>query len=87
MGGNLPVDSAVFLEFLPGSHQYLLTVLSIFWALAQVLATLVAWPLLGYRTCSTTNTNCTREENFGKCGRQTDGGIDLITCLQDGATL
>lgn len=66
VGGNLPVDSAVFLEFLPGSHQYLLTVLSIFWALAQVLATLVAWPLLGYRTCSTTNTNCTREENFGK---------------------
>lgn len=23
---NLPVDSAVFLEFLPGSHQYLLVV-------------------------------------------------------------
>ena len=66
VGGNLPVDSAVFLEFLPGSHQYLLTVLSIFWALAQVLATLIAWPLLGYRTCSTTNTNCTREENFGE---------------------
>lgn len=66
VGGNLPVDSAVFLEFLPGSHQYLLTVLSIFWALAQVLATLVAWPLLGYRTCSPTNTNCTREENFGE---------------------
>lgn len=27
VGGNLPVDSAVFLEFLPGSHQYLLTIL------------------------------------------------------------
>lgn len=26
VGGNLPVDSAIFLEFLPGSHQYLLTV-------------------------------------------------------------
>ncbi|KAJ5893091.1 hypothetical protein N7504_009782 [Penicillium tannophilum] len=25
VGGNLPVDSAIFLEFLPGSHQYLLT--------------------------------------------------------------
>jgi MFS family permease len=42
VGGNLPVDSAVFLEFLPGSHQYLLTVLSIDWAFAQVIATLVA---------------------------------------------
>ncbi|KAI4125803.1 MAG: hypothetical protein LQ338_004083 [Usnochroma carphineum] len=66
VGGNLPVDSAVFLEFLPGSHQYLLTVLSIFWALAQLLATLVAWPLLGYHTCSEEQTTpCTRSENFG----------------------
>ena len=66
VGGNLPVDSAVFLEFLPGSHQYLLTVLSIFWALAQLLATLVAWPLLGYHTCSETDTApCTRSKNFG----------------------
>ncbi|KAF4492825.1 MFS siderochrome iron transporter 1 [Colletotrichum fructicola Nara gc5] len=35
VGGNLPVDSAIFLEFLPGTHQYLLTVLSIDWAIAQ----------------------------------------------------
>lgn len=66
VGGNLPVDSAVFLEFLPGSHQYLLTVLSIFWALAQLLATLVAWPLLGYRTCYKKDTvPCTRSRSFG----------------------
>ncbi|KAL8902605.1 MAG: hypothetical protein Q9207_004551 [Kuettlingeria erythrocarpa] len=66
VGGNLPVDSAVFLEFLPGSHQYLLTILSIFWALAQLLATLVAWPLLGYHTCSETDLDpCTRSRNFG----------------------
>jgi MFS family permease len=24
-GGNLPVDGAIFLEFIPGTHQYLLT--------------------------------------------------------------
>ncbi|KAL8956589.1 MAG: hypothetical protein Q9193_005926 [Seirophora villosa] len=66
VGGNLPVDSAVFLEFLPGSHQYLLTILSIFWAFAQLLATLVAWPLLGNRTCSETDTApCTKSKNFG----------------------
>jgi MFS family permease len=34
VGGNLPVDSAVFLELLPGSHQFLLTILSIDWAFA-----------------------------------------------------
>jgi MFS family permease len=65
VGGNLPVDSAIFLEFLPGSHQYLLTVLSIDWALAQVFATLVAWPLLGNLTCQQTDTNCTKSKNMG----------------------
>ncbi|OAL43219.1 MFS general substrate transporter [Pyrenochaeta sp. DS3sAY3a] len=65
VGGNLPVDSAIFLEFLPGTHQYLLTVLSINWALAQVYATLIAWPLLGNLTCQQTDTDCTRGENMG----------------------
>jgi MFS family permease len=64
VGGNLPVDSAVFLEFLPGSHQYLLTILSIDWAIAQVVATLIAWPLLGDLTCQQ-NTACTRSTNMG----------------------
>lgn len=62
VGGNLPVDSAVFLgrkairfnhltslfltldcvvDFVPGSHQYLLTVLSIWWSLGQLFANLV----------------------------------------------
>ncbi|KAF2244005.1 sugar transporter-like protein, partial [Trematosphaeria pertusa] len=65
VGGNLPVDSAIFLEFLPQSHQWLLTVLSIDWALAQVFATLVAWPLLGNMTCQETDTDCTKGENMG----------------------
>ncbi|KAI9842013.1 MAG: hypothetical protein M1838_003316 [Thelocarpon superellum] len=65
VGGNLPVDSAIFLEFLPGTHQYLLTVLSVFWALAQLLETLIAWPLLGNLTCQETATTCTRSENVG----------------------
>lgn len=64
VGGNLPVDSAVFLEFLPGSHQYLLTILSIYWALAQVLANLIAWPLLGNLTCQEGAT-CTKKDNMG----------------------
>lgn len=65
VGGNLPVDSAIFLEFLPGSHQYLLTVLSVFWAFAQLLATLIAWPLLGDYTCQETTTVCLRSANMG----------------------
>ncbi len=41
VGGNLPVDSAVFLDFVPGTHQYLLTVLSIWWSIGQLVADLV----------------------------------------------
>lgn len=65
VGGNLPVDSAIFLEFLPGTHQYLLTILSVFWAFAQLVATLIAWPLLGYHTCGVEATSCSKSENFG----------------------
>lgn len=65
VGGNLPVDSAIFLEFLPGTHQYLLTILSIFWAFAQLVATLIAWPLLGYHTCQPDATSCSKSQNFG----------------------
>ena len=65
VGGNLPVDSAIFLEFLPRTHQYLLTILSVFWAFAQLVATLIAWPLLGYHTCQATATTCTKSQNFG----------------------
>lgn len=41
-GGNLPVDGTMFLEFIPGNKQYLLTFLSIWWAIGQVVASLVA---------------------------------------------
>ncbi|CAG8956915.1 hypothetical protein HYFRA_00012370 [Hymenoscyphus fraxineus] len=79
VGGNLPVDSAVFLEFLPGSHQYLLTILSIYWAVAQVIATLIAWPLLGDLTCQQKAVTCTREDNMGwRYFVITMGGISLI---------
>lgn len=52
-------------EFLPGSHQYLLTVLSIYWAIAQVVANLVAWPLLGNFTCQQDEITCTKSKNMG----------------------
>ena len=78
VGGNLPVDSAIFLEFLPATHQYLLTILSIDWAIAQVVATLIAWPLLGYMTCDQ-KMLCTRGKNMGwRYFMITIGGLSLV---------
>ncbi|KAI5114551.1 hypothetical protein M0805_007215, partial [Coniferiporia weirii] len=67
VGGNLPVDSAIFLEFVPGSHQYLLTVLSIWWAFGQLIGSLIAWPLIANFSCpeTTAATSCPRSENQG----------------------
>ena len=42
-GGNQPVDSAIFLEFIPATHQNILVVQSAFWSLGQVIANVVAW--------------------------------------------
>ncbi|KAF9529833.1 MFS general substrate transporter [Crepidotus variabilis] len=64
VGGNLPVDSAIFLEFVPHTHQYLLTVLSIWWAFGQLIGSLIAWPLIGNFSCASAS-NCPRSENQG----------------------
>ncbi|KAH8827770.1 MFS general substrate transporter [Flagelloscypha sp. PMI_526] len=72
VGGNLPVDSAIFLEFVPASHQYLLTVLSIWWAFGQLIGSLLAWPLIGSSkfSCPTaakgdTSYVCHKADNMG----------------------
>lgn len=79
VGGNLPVDSAIFLEFLPASHQFLLTVLSIDWAVAQVIGNLVAWPLLGNLTCQQDAESCAKGENMGwRYFVLTMGGLTLV---------
>lgn len=40
VGGNLPIDGALFLEFLPSTRSNLLTVLSVSWPCGQFLASL-----------------------------------------------
>ncbi|TEA11295.1 putative MFS-type transporter [Colletotrichum sidae] len=43
VGGNLPVDGALFLEFLPDASSSLLTLLSVWWPVGQVCSSLAAW--------------------------------------------
>lgn len=45
-GGNLVLDTTVFLEFLPGQYQWLMTLMACWWGLAPVIAAGFAWPLL-----------------------------------------
>lgn len=43
VGGNLPVDGALFLEFLPDASSSLLTLLSVWWPIGQLCSSLIAW--------------------------------------------
>ncbi|KAG9233231.1 major facilitator superfamily domain-containing protein [Amylocarpus encephaloides] len=47
VGGNLPVDGSLFLEFLPNASGALLTLLSVWWPVGQLVASLIGWGFLG----------------------------------------
>ncbi|KAG9792332.1 MFS general substrate transporter, partial [Aureobasidium melanogenum] len=52
VGGNLPVDGALFLEFLPFASGNMLTMLSVFWPFGQLLGSLIAWGFLPNFSCA-----------------------------------
>ena len=54
LGGALPVDGMLFLEFIPGRRQHLLALLSVFWPVGQLIASLVGWGLITNYSCSST---------------------------------
>ena len=47
IGGNIPVDGALFLEFLPNASSQLLTLLSAWWPVGQLVASLLGWAFMG----------------------------------------
>ncbi|GLB44760.1 putative major facilitator superfamily protein [Lyophyllum shimeji] len=67
VGGNLPVDGALYLEHIPQSHQWTLTLLSAWWAVGQLVASVVAWGFIGNYSCaaSTPVGHCLKADNMG----------------------
>ncbi|KAL5342867.1 major facilitator superfamily domain-containing protein [Aspergillus crustosus] len=83
-GGNQPVDSAIFLEFIPATHQYLLTMQSAFWSVGQAIAALVGWPLIANYSCVTDTPagQCMFQDNLGwRYSYWTFGGLTLLMFL------
>ncbi|PVH82380.1 MFS general substrate transporter [Cadophora sp. DSE1049] len=66
-GGDVPVDSLIFLEFVPGSHQWLLTALSAWWNFGQVIVSLLGWVFQESFSCAAGSTweTCKRSDNMG----------------------
>ncbi|KAI4208231.1 MAG: hypothetical protein LQ346_000111 [Caloplaca aetnensis] len=67
VGGNLPVDGALFLEFLPFASGGLLTMLSVWWPVGQLISSLVAWGFIPNYSCATGDgaPACVKSANMG----------------------
>ncbi|KAJ9477095.1 putative Inorganic phosphate transporter PHO84 (putative) [Pseudozyma hubeiensis] len=64
LGGNLPVDGAMLIEFIPSTHQWILTFLSIFWCFGQLFAAFIGWAFITNYRCETADA-CPRSSNMG----------------------
>ncbi|CRG83307.1 putative MFS-type transporter PB1E7,08c [Talaromyces islandicus] len=64
-GGNYILDATNFLEFLPVSHAWLVTFLSVWWAVGYTITGLLAWAFMSNFSCATDATVCSRADNMG----------------------
>ncbi|CAH6722451.1 putative uncharacterized MFS-type transporter PB1E7.08c [[Candida] jaroonii] len=79
VGGNLPVDSAILLEALPSNYQWILTVMSGWWSLGQLIANLLAWALITNFSCDSEAETCLKKDNWGwRYFLFTMGGLTLL---------
>lgn len=46
-GGNLILDTTVFLEYLPSNKQWVLTFLAAWWGVGQAIVGFIAWGFMG----------------------------------------
>jgi MFS family permease len=63
-GGNQPVDSMLFIELIPASHQHLLLYESAFWGLGLFSAAIIGWPFVVNYTCGQ-DSDCRYNDNLG----------------------
>ncbi|KAL2845930.1 major facilitator superfamily domain-containing protein [Aspergillus pseudoustus] len=64
VGGNLPVDAAVFLECLPPNSADLLSGLATWWSVGTLISSMLAWAFIPNFSCEDAAT-CTRADNWG----------------------
>jgi MFS family permease len=82
-GGNLVMDTTVFLEYLPGKKQWMLTFLACWWGVGQAVAGFIAWGFMVPEkwNCPDVET-CTWSNNWGwRYVLFTGGAIVLVLSL------
>lgn len=80
-GGNLVLDTCVFLEYLPRKNQWLLTFFALFWGVGQTIAVLTAWAFLPHNSCTSID-NCPSSLNKGwRYVYYVNGAIVLVLAI------
>ncbi|KAB8069998.1 major facilitator superfamily domain-containing protein [Aspergillus leporis] len=72
VGGNLPVDGALFLEFLPFASGNLLTMLSVWWPIGNLIASLLAWAFVPTYSCDSELPSCHKVADGVRCCSKQD---------------
>ncbi|KAB8259021.1 major facilitator superfamily domain-containing protein [Aspergillus pseudonomiae] len=72
VGGNLPVDGALFLEFLPFASGNLLTMLSVWWPIGNLISSLLAWAYIPTYSCASDLPACNSVADGVQCCTKQD---------------
>ncbi|KAK6873457.1 MFS siderochrome iron transporter 1 [Candida tropicalis] len=80
-GGNLVLDTCVFLEYLPHKDQWLLTFFALFWGIGQTIAVSLAYAFLPNNSCDSAD-YCPSHINRGwRYVWYTNGAIVLVMAV------
>jgi MFS family permease len=63
-GGNLVLDTAIFLEYIPSKNQWMVTLMAAWWGVGQLIAGLFSWAFLPNYSCASA-ANCNFSNNKG----------------------
>lgn len=65
VGGNLPVDAAVFLECLPPNSANILSGLATWWSVGTLISSMLAWAFIPNYSCAVGAAVCNKADNWG----------------------
>ncbi|KAK0634400.1 major facilitator superfamily domain-containing protein [Bombardia bombarda] len=82
-GGNLILDTTVFLEYLPSNKQWVLTLMAAWWGFGQAITGFVAWGFLVPEKWNCTSVvTCTKDNNMGwRYVMFTSGALVLVMSI------
>ncbi|TFK52346.1 MFS general substrate transporter [Heliocybe sulcata] len=79
VGGSMPTDGTLILEYIPKGKQYLVTALSVFFSIGSVLAAVVALLVVPQHSCRTSDTQLCNVDEDNKGWKYLLMALGLLT--------